>query len=117
MKRSIISFSLLTVIVVSFSLCEVFYSNALAKKIDNMIDECKNADFEKKAELCSKLKQKFDDSEALNELFFSRELIDKISGSLCELIVYAEHGDSINFEKNLSLLSLCCENVYNAGIF
>lgn len=117
MKRSIISFSLLTAIVISVSLCEVFYSNTLAREIDVMIDECKNSDFEARAELCSTFKQKFDGNEALNELFFSRKLIDKISSSLCELIVYAEHGDSIDFERSISLLSLCCENIYNAGIF
>lgn len=117
MKRSIVCFSILTLIVLASALSEVIFSNMLAEKIDDTLKSCETADFETRAKLCKKLKDEFESHEAINELFFSRDLIEKIDGTVRELIVYAEHGDSKNFERALALLAMCNEGIYNAGIF
>lgn len=117
MKRSIICFSLLFILIVTGAVCEIFYCNSLARDIDDMIIQCQDSDFEEKAGLCRKLSDRFDSSEALNELFFSRELIDKISRGISDLIVYAEYNDEKNFERALNSLKICNQEIYNAGIF
>lgn len=117
MKRSIICFSLLFILIVAGAVSEIIYSNALAQDIDETIEQCRVSDFDEKARLCKKLSERFDSSEALNELFFSRELIDKISCGISDLIVYAEYKDEKNFERALNSLKICNQEIYNAGIF
>ena len=117
MKRSIVCFSLLFILIVAGAVCEIFYCNSLARDIDDMISQCQDSDCEEKVSLCRKLSERFDSSEALNELFFSRELIDKISCGISDLIVYAEYKDEKNFERSLNGLKICNQEIYNAGIF
>ena len=98
MKRSVICFSLLFVMVAAGAVSEIFYSNSLARNIDRTINQCQSSDFDEKARLCRELSDRFDGKEVLNELFFSRELIDKISRGLSDLIIYAEYKDEKKFQ-------------------
>ncbi|MBP3480705.1 MAG: DUF4363 family protein [Clostridia bacterium] len=117
MKRSVICFSLLFVMVAAGAVSEIFYSNSLARNIDRTINQCQSSDFDEKARLCRELSDRFDGKEVLNELFFSRELIDKISRGLSDLIIYAEYKDEKNFRRALNSLKICNQEIHNAGIF
>ncbi len=117
MKRSVICFSILAAFVVIGAVLELFYSNMLAKKIDQTLEACIDSDFETRVTMCQNLKQDFDKLEIFNEIFFSRALIEELNCDISDLIVYAQYKDSENFERSRLHLTICNQDIYNAGIF
>ena len=117
MKRSIICFSTLAVLVIIASVFEIVYSNSLARAIDEMVTEFQSADDQEKSQIAADFKSTFKKRESLNELFFSKTLIEGLGDCINDLIIYSEHGDEKNFERSCARISLYSDSIRCAGVF
>lgn len=117
MKRSIISLIVLLLLVAIGAGGEVIHSNLLAKKIEDTIAKCEGADFDTRLQSCHELHRYFDRLEVINELFFTRKLINVIENTFSEIIVYAKYQNEEEFERGIEKLKIQAKGLYNAGVF
>lgn len=118
MKRNAILLTLLTVFLIFAVIAEITYSVILSKDMTEILDKCDIAQSDsERAVLCSELTRSFSDREAINEMFFTKELIEKVNIEISDMRICALSGDTDGFDTAKDRLKIYTERIYFAGIF
>ncbi len=117
MKRSIVSFIILTVVILLGAGGELIYSSLLSNKITDTISECQTLENDEKINKCRELYDYIEKHEGLNELFLSRKMLEKITIESKGICIYLKNHDDTSFEISLAKLETYAKDIYGGGVF